>query len=199
MNATLKTKASFTWQSIMAGVETFRRGYIWNDPWIPQSASKMILTVRGNNLLSRVSDLIDPGSGDWDEQLVRQTFWPVDTHRILAIPLPIYDMTNFVAWSPSRHWCTRVLYKREKRPFAIASRNRHLVSVGDWGSSTHTIQKNGMGCSFRLEAIATNIPYVMLFLLHTGRTNESYVLLIFAACIWIDQPCAIQFGIYKKK
>ena len=29
MNATLKKKASYTWQSIMAGVDTLRRGYIW--------------------------------------------------------------------------------------------------------------------------------------------------------------------------
>jgi hypothetical protein len=43
-----KTGSSFTWQSIIAGLATFKRGYIWcmgngdsiniwNDPWIPSS------------------------------------------------------------------------------------------------------------------------------------------------------------------
>ena len=83
--ATLKKKASYTWQSIIAGVETLKRGYIWrigdgskvniwDDPWIPQSPSRNFLTVRGSNIISRVSDLIDPSTGDWDEQLVQQTF-----------------------------------------------------------------------------------------------------------------------------
>lgn len=71
----------------------------WEDALIPQSLSEKVITNRGNHLLSRVCDLIDPSIGDWDEELVNQTFWHVDAQRILAIPLPVHELTDFVAWS----------------------------------------------------------------------------------------------------
>lgn len=83
----------------MAGVNTIKRGHIWGvrekiniweDAWIPQSSSNKVPTVRGNQLLSRVSDLIDPSIGDWDVQLVNQTFWHVNAQRILVIPLLLH-------------------------------------------------------------------------------------------------------------
>ena len=57
----------------------------------------MIITPRGNQLLSKVSDLIDPATGQWDVPLVEQTFWPIDVERVLALPLPTHDMSDFVA------------------------------------------------------------------------------------------------------
>jgi hypothetical protein len=44
------------------------------------------ITPKGRSLLTKVSDLIDPVSGTWDEQLVMDTFWPEDAQIILAIP-----------------------------------------------------------------------------------------------------------------
>ena len=57
MNAILKKGSSFTWQSIMAGVDSLRNGYIWRvengknidiwgDAWIPDSANRKIITPR---------------------------------------------------------------------------------------------------------------------------------------------------------
>lgn len=97
----------------MAGVNLIRRGHIWRvgngekiniwkDAWIPQSPTKKVLTNRGSHLLSRVSDLIDPATGDWDVQLLHQTFWQIDVQRILAIPLPMHEMIDFVAWSHTK-------------------------------------------------------------------------------------------------
>lgn len=51
LQASLKSGASFTWQSIMKGLETFKLGYIWrigtgenvriwSDPWIPTSPDR---------------------------------------------------------------------------------------------------------------------------------------------------------------
>ena len=48
---------------------------------------------------TRVSDLIDPTSGYWDEHPDIQTFWHMDAQRILAIPLPLNEMKDFVAWN----------------------------------------------------------------------------------------------------
>ena len=61
LEATPKNGSSFTWQSICAGIHTFKRGAIWRigdgqkvniweDSWIPQSPTKKVLTIRGSNL-----------------------------------------------------------------------------------------------------------------------------------------------------
>jgi hypothetical protein len=76
LQATLKNGASFTWQSIMKGLETFKRGYIWrigigeqvniwNDPWVPSSLDRKIISPRGQTVLATVNDLIDPMTGSW--------------------------------------------------------------------------------------------------------------------------------------
>ena len=60
LQATLKSGASFTWQSIMKGLETFKLGYIWrvgtgeniniwSDPWIPSSPDRRVLSNRGKH------------------------------------------------------------------------------------------------------------------------------------------------------
>ena len=56
------------------------------------------MTVRGNQLLSRVNDLIDPVTGEWDEQLIRDNFWHIDAKRILQIPLHHQVTEDYVAW-----------------------------------------------------------------------------------------------------
>jgi hypothetical protein len=70
LNCQLKKGSSYTWQSIWAGIQSFKRGYIWRvgdgshidiwrDPWIPSNPNRRIATRRGNIVFSRVSDLID--------------------------------------------------------------------------------------------------------------------------------------------
>jgi hypothetical protein len=66
-----KLGSSFTWQSTIAGLTTFKRGYvsrvdtgenidIWRDPWIPTSPNLRISSPRGNTIYTQVSELIDP-------------------------------------------------------------------------------------------------------------------------------------------
>lgn len=109
LNCELKKGASFVWQSIWAGVQTFKKGCIWrvgdgekidiwNNCWIPSSVSRKVITVHGNQLLSKVSDLIDPSSGEWDEPLIRDNFWNIDAERILQIPLYQHHTEDYVAW-----------------------------------------------------------------------------------------------------
>ena len=63
-----------TWQSIVAGLCTFRRGHIWRvgsgeminiweDHWIPESINRMIQTPSGQILLQNVNVIIDPMTG----------------------------------------------------------------------------------------------------------------------------------------
>ena len=114
LDAKVKSGSSYTWQSIWAGINTLGRGAIWRigdgsqvniwtDSWIQSSADGRVITPRGGTLLSKVAELIDPVMGFWDQQLITDVFWPVDAHRILAIPLaPHGMMEDFVAWRFTR-------------------------------------------------------------------------------------------------
>lgn len=98
----------------MAGVNTLKYGYMWrvgkgqnintwNDVWIPNCADRKVITLKEVNLLSKVADFIDPISNNWDEDLAKQTLWPVDAQRVLAISLPQHDTADFVAWSYTKN------------------------------------------------------------------------------------------------
>jgi hypothetical protein len=73
---------SYTWRSILKGLEIVKEGYIWRvgseknihiwtDPWLPREVSRMVLSHQGANIITKVSDLIDPSMFPWDEALVR--------------------------------------------------------------------------------------------------------------------------------
>ena len=94
---------------MVAGLQTFKRGHIWRigdgskvniwtDPWIPSSPDHHIITQRGQTLISKVLDLIDPTNGEWDEVLIRAIFNPVDARRILQIPLNYEAFEDFIDW-----------------------------------------------------------------------------------------------------
>jgi hypothetical protein len=87
LSAGPKAGRSFTWQSIIAGLSTFRRGYIWEDPWIPSSPTRRIISVRGVAVYTKVSELILPITGSWDEELLHTLFNLMDAQRILEIPI----------------------------------------------------------------------------------------------------------------
>lgn len=98
----------------MAGVISLTNGYIWRvgngqniniwkDAWILNCADRKVITPRKGNLLSKVSDLIDPVTNSWDEDLVKQTLWPIVAQRVLAIPLPMHNMLDFIAWSYTKN------------------------------------------------------------------------------------------------
>ena len=109
LNAPLKKGSSFTWQSIWAGIQTFKKGHtwrvgnseninVWEDEWLPGN-HRRVFTQKGDNIYTRVHELIDPVTNQWDVDLINQTFLEVDVQRILVIPLPTHDMDDFVGWS----------------------------------------------------------------------------------------------------
>ena len=108
MSANLKKGTSFTWQSIMAGVESLRNGYIWRvgsgenidiwrDAWIPNCANRRVITPMRGNLFTKVADLIDQVTNFWDEDLLRRILWPIDVQRVMEISLPMHNMQDFIA------------------------------------------------------------------------------------------------------
>ena len=101
----MKSGASFTWQSMLDGIQTFNRGCIWyvgdgsqidifTTPWIPNSPDGMVLTPRHNIVLSKVGDLNGAITGALDSELIGENFLSIDANNILSS----IGMEDFVAW-----------------------------------------------------------------------------------------------------
>jgi hypothetical protein len=108
LHAKPKNDMSYTWRSILARIDVLKKGLIrrigngmdtciWTDDWIPRDQQRRPYTPRGNSLLTRVNELIDPATGQWDEQLVREIFWEEDAEHILSIPVH-EGIDDIVAW-----------------------------------------------------------------------------------------------------
>jgi len=108
IQCTARRGISYSWRSILKGLKLLKQGLIWRigdgmntniwtDPWIPRGSTRRPATPRGPSLLTKVADLIDPGTGTWDEKLVLDTFWPEDAQIILNIPTA-EGMNDWPAW-----------------------------------------------------------------------------------------------------
>jgi hypothetical protein len=99
---------SYTFRSILHGVELLKEGIvwrigdgtnvnIWTDPWLARDDAQKPITPRGQCIFTKVSELIDPTTGQWDVQLVTENFWKMDADVILATPIR-EDFEDFFAW-----------------------------------------------------------------------------------------------------
>jgi hypothetical protein len=146
-----KAGSSFTWQSIVAGIATFKHGHIWRvgtrdkiniytDPWIPSSWNRMVISPRGNAVYSEVSDLISPITGAWDVKLLETLFLPVDVQHILEIPLNKQGFDDFIAWHYNKNgkYSVRSGYHLQWK-HAFGSRAGQLALPGS--SATNPVSK----------------------------------------------------------
>jgi ribonuclease HI len=76
---------------------------IYTDPWIPSSPDRRIITPRGVAEYTKVSEIIDPITGQWDVDRIRGIFFDVDVNRILQIPLNNQGFEDFIAWGFTNH------------------------------------------------------------------------------------------------
>jgi hypothetical protein len=78
------TNSSYTWQSIMHGLELLKKGIIWRvecgsqvriwrDPWLPRAHSYRVTTRKGRCRLKWVSELQDSQGQDWDYEKINGT------------------------------------------------------------------------------------------------------------------------------
>lgn len=97
----LKTKVkdgiSYIWRSILKGLELLKEGLIWRiedgssvnireDLWISREVKPEVITQRNGSILTKLADLLNPGTGNWDTQLIRGIFCE-RTHLIDILPL----------------------------------------------------------------------------------------------------------------
>ena len=108
LQARPKVGISYTWRSILKGVNLLKKGIIWrvgsgnnidiwSDPWILRGTTRRVVTQRGKNIITNVKDLLDPSTNNWDGELVRQPFLPEDAEIILQIPIHKHK-DYFIAW-----------------------------------------------------------------------------------------------------
>jgi ribonuclease HI len=76
---------------------------IWQDPWIPTSSTRKVISPRAGAVYTKVCDLISPITGQWDEELLNSLFCTVDRERIRHIPINNQGFHDFVAWSHTKH------------------------------------------------------------------------------------------------
>lgn len=150
-----KKGSSFTWQSIVTGLNTFRRGHIWR-----VGTGEMINIwedhcISGNQLArflpQRGDEPIDPNTCNWDENLIRDSFYQID--RILRIPLSDHMDELFVAWhcTKSYTFSVRSTYYVEygiiptgtDLPVLMAKALQHGTQIGKFlGSCRHRVKWN---------------------------------------------------------
>jgi hypothetical protein len=89
LKAKVRDGCSYTWRSIMQGVQVLKEGVIWRigsglnvdiwaDPWHPRDHTRGPITPRGRNIISRVHELINPVTERWDAELIEQIFCEED-------------------------------------------------------------------------------------------------------------------------
>ena len=85
MDTTFPCDQSQTWKAIVHGLELLKKGVlwrigsgehvrIWRDTWIPRSWSLKPTGKKRSSRLKWVSQLIDPNSMEWKEEVIKQVF-----------------------------------------------------------------------------------------------------------------------------
>lgn len=102
---------------------------IWSDPWIPRNNTRKAISHKGNNLITRVRDLINPIANSWDEDLVMPTFVPEDARIILQIRIQEHD-DDFIAWHYDKRgtFSVKSAYRVAKNSAARKSRTGLTLS-----------------------------------------------------------------------
>ncbi|KAK4407773.1 hypothetical protein Sango_0358300 [Sesamum angolense] len=67
------------------------------------TAFGLITPPLGHMSEMKVSDLIDPQTQDWNAQLIRSIFWPVDNDLILGIPLGHLGLEDQIVWHHTKN------------------------------------------------------------------------------------------------
>ncbi|KAL8502039.1 hypothetical protein ACS0TY_021246 [Phlomoides rotata] len=133
---------SFTWRSIIDGMEGLKLGMVWmigngcsinvwGDPWVCSKPDPFLLPpFTQMNEEIYVADLISQDSRNWDRELISALFSEEDSASIMAIPLRQLDENDFLMWRLERNGINSV------RSGYKAWVEMVDTCLGDWISST---------------------------------------------------------------
>lgn len=126
LEATMGSRPSATWLSIMQVRPFFRKGLrvrighgyhtaVWESPWINEDVNFHSITPRPESCSFpwHVADIIEPNTGGWDRSLIEQPFWPVDWDRIYATPIGAPTVEDRTVWhySPNGRFTVKSCYQ----------------------------------------------------------------------------------------
>jgi hypothetical protein len=114
----------------------------------------MVITPRGNIVLSKVEELISPITGDWDD-IVRENFLTIDANMILAIPLSTNGMEDFVAWRYTKNSLFTIgsAYHGEwKHQFGSRERNIHAPGQSSINNVWDSLWKSSVSAKVKIFA-----------------------------------------------
>jgi hypothetical protein len=79
-------------------VKSGEKVQIWRDPWIPRPPSFKPSLKKGRARLRWVSQLMKPGTYEWDEQVINSCLYPHDAKEVLNIRLTHRAEEDIIAW-----------------------------------------------------------------------------------------------------
>lgn len=87
--------------------------FIVNDACIPGSLNYRLISPVSSGNLEIVSDLINPISRVWREDIVTECFEQADAERTLRIPLAVEPSADVLVWmgDPSGEFSVKISYK----------------------------------------------------------------------------------------
>jgi ribonuclease HI len=155
LHCTPRYGTSYTWRSILRGVELLKEEIIWRigngesvriweDPWLPKGDTRKPITPKGACLLTKVNELINPVTGEWDEQLIHDIFWPEDAAEILRITID-EQMEDWPAW----HFDAKGLFL-VKSAYKLAVQQRDNSTRQDASSSRKEASEMGQFNWFKI-------------------------------------------------
>ncbi|KAA3483545.1 reverse transcriptase [Gossypium australe] len=120
LNSQLGNRNSYVWRSIWAARGILEKGLIWNvgtstsisignDAWVPDLI--IIFLYRSND--SKVAELINCQTREWNREVVEYTFEADEADKILRIPLGKYPHDDLLAWKgkPTGVFSVKSFYK----------------------------------------------------------------------------------------
>ena len=114
LNASLGSRPSYAWRTIMQGLEVVRGDsrwrvgngkliHIWNDKWLPTPTTYRVVSPPCDmNDFLMVSALIDHDLRSWKANLVKSIFLPFEADTILNIPISYNLSKDKLIWVGNR-------------------------------------------------------------------------------------------------
>ena len=156
--------------------------------WIPRGITRKLITPKpqtdeGQNVITRVCELIDPLTSEWNVGLIGQIFMPEDVEIILTIPI-CADAEDFLAW----HYDSKGIFS-VRSAYRVKQIIHDLNLINSRGMSTEGVcwMKETWKCLWRLHCPAK----VQHFLWRFGHNSHPLHMNIARRGVDLDTNCVV--------
>ncbi|XP_057444657.1 uncharacterized protein LOC130736903 [Lotus japonicus] len=118
-------RPSYAWSSVLRSGQALRKGGMWRvgdgktirawqDKWVPGNSPLVFSETLAQDLgITKVSDLLLPGSLAWNKHLIDFMCCPPTANSIMAVPLPLFPQQDIFFWpmTPNGFYSTKTGYQ----------------------------------------------------------------------------------------